>query len=94
MLLIEQHLKLIKYVTLFELVFCLIAQPKLKFCKSHIIISNGSDEVSLSIRLGSARGKKSKSGWQGKLLKLRVSGRKKKRLVKEQHVKLLRKRLY
>ncbi|GFS39366.1 UBX domain-containing protein [Actinidia rufa] len=31
------------------------------------------DKVSLSIRIGSTRGKKSKSGWQGKLLKLRAS---------------------
>lgn len=39
-------------------------------------------------RTGNVSGRKNRKGWQGKLLKLRGNWRKK-RLVKEQHLKLL-----
>lgn len=45
------------------------------------------------IRLGNARGRRNKNVWKGKLLKLKGSARRKKRLVREQHVKLKRKQL-
>lgn len=45
------------------------------------------------LRLGNARGERSKNVWKGKQQKLSGNVRKKKRLVKEQHVKLLKRKL-
>jgi len=45
-------------------------------------------------RLGNVRGEKKKNVLQGKLLKLRGNAKRRKRLVKEQHKKLQRKKLH